>query len=174
MLPAQKLRPVNANEYRVRVKTEVYLPWIETILIEGFNIGMTGAAMYKTLSTFLKVAIITLPALQALSVKADNGPQPRAPVESGINTLPPVGKGLDMVKPYHTQAPEPAQVRPGLRGDESRARVQAPLSRELVPPSYRYGSPGYMPDGRGGRGYDFGYPGYRDQGGGGYPHNRGW
>jgi len=130
--------------------------------------------MNKTLSTYLAVAIITAPTLLSYSVKADTAQQPTAPVKSGINTLPPVGKGLNMVKPYQTQAPVPAQTGPGLRSNDSRGQVQAPLSREIVPPSYRYGSPGYMPDGRGGRGYDFGYPGYRDQGGGGYPHNRGW
>ena len=130
--------------------------------------------MHRTRSGFLTAVIIAVAILQALSVKADDGQQPTAPVKSGINTLPQVGKGLDMVKPYQTKAPAPVKTRPDLRGDVNRGQVKAPLSREIVPPGYRYGSPGYMPDGRGGRGYGFGYPGYRDQGGGGYPHTRGW
>ncbi len=77
-----------------------------------------------------------------------------------------------MVRPYREQAPAPVRAdQPGYR-QVPRDRVNTPYSREIVPPGYRYGSPGYGPDGRGGRGYDFGYPGYRTGGGGGYPHQR--
>jgi hypothetical protein len=77
-----------------------------------------------------------------------------------------------MVKPYYETEHLPDAVRPATRSVYPGGKVNETMSREIVPPSYRYGTPGYMPDGRGGRGYDFGYPGYRDQGGGGYPHAR--
>ena len=89
-----------------------------------------------------------------------------------MTALPPTGKGLELVKPH--QAKRAAPQRPVLDRPTGvvRDRVNTPYSREIVTPGYRYGSPGYMPDGRGGRGYDFGYPGFRDTGGGGYPHHR--
>ena len=130
--------------------------------------------MYKTLSTFLTLAIFAISSLQSLLAETDSTQQSTAAVKAEIDTLPPVGKGLDMVKPYQTEVTVPLRGGPDQRGAHSINQLQTPLSREIVPPSYRYGSPGYMPDGRGGRGYDFGYPGYRDQGGGGYPHHRGW
>ncbi len=89
-----------------------------------------------------------------------------------FDALPPVGNGHDMVKPYNRDMPEPVRDGAETRRTEPSHPVPKPLSREIVPPSYRYGTPGYLPDGRGGRGYDFGYPGYREQGGGGYPHQR--
>jgi len=128
--------------------------------------------MYKTLSVFLALAIFAISSLQALLAETGSGQQSTAPVKAEMGTLPPVGKGLDMVKPYQAEVPVPVRGGPDQRGAYSRDHVRTPLSREIVPPSYRYGSPGYMPDGRGGRGYDFGYPGYREQGGGGYPHHR--
>ena|GEM_PF-3560213 len=77
-----------------------------------------------------------------------------------------------MVRPYREKAPAPSHADTVGRSQVPRERVNTPYSREIVPPGYRYGSPGYGPDGRGGRGYDFGYPGYRAGGGGGYPHQR--
>jgi len=130
--------------------------------------------MDKTRSVCLTLAIFVLSSLQALSAATDPGQQSAAAVKAEIDTLPAVGKGLDMVKPYQSRVPVPVRGSPDHRGGHSRDPVQTPLSREIVAPSYRYGSPGYQPDGRGGRGYDYGYPGYRDQGGGGYPHHRGW
>lgn len=128
--------------------------------------------MYKTLSVILTLAIFAIPPLQALSAGVDTGQRSSTPVKAEIDTLPPVGKGHDMVKPYQKGVPVPDWKVPYNRGDVFRDHAPAPLSRETVTPSYRYGMPGYMPDGRGGRGYDFGYPGYRSQGGGGYPHHR--
>ena len=128
--------------------------------------------MYKTLSVFLTLAIFAIPPLQALSAGAGTGQRSTTPVKAEIDTLPPVGKGHDMVKPYQMNVPESGVKGPDYRGGVSRDHAPVPLSRETVTPSYRYGSPGYMPDGRGGRGYDYGYPGYRNQGGGGYPHHR--
>jgi len=133
--------------------------------------------MYKTRSAFLTLAIFAISTLQALSGVADTGQQSSAPAKAMIDTLPPVGKGQNMVLPYQNEAyqkavPGPVRAGPDHIDGYSRDQVRTPLSREIVPPSYRYGSPGYMPDGRGGRGYDYGYPGYRDQGGGGYPHHR--
>ena len=128
--------------------------------------------MYKRLSVFLTYAILAITPLQALSAGTGTGQRPTTPVKAEIDTLPPVGKGHDMVKPYHKDVPVPGRNGPDYRGDVSRDYVPVPLSRETVTPGYRYGTPGYMPDGRGGRGYDYGYPGYRNQGGGGYPHHR--
>jgi hypothetical protein len=130
--------------------------------------------MYKTLSAFLTLALFALSSLQALSAEVDTAQRSTTPVKAEIDTLPPVGKGHDMVKPYQQKVSVPARGGQDSRGEVSRDRVNTPYSREIVPPSYRYGTPGYMPDGRGGRGYDFGYPGYREQGGGGYPHQRGF
>ena len=129
--------------------------------------------MFKTLFVCLALAVITLPVLPALAVEVDSGLKPAAPAKAGIDSLPPVGTGHDMVKPYQQSVPIPVTTSPDNRGVSSGDRVRTPYSREIVPRSYRYGTPGYKPDGRGGRGYDFGYPGYREQGGGGYPHHRG-
>lgn len=129
--------------------------------------------MFKTLSVFLTLAIFALSTLQVLSAEVSAAERSTVPVKAEIETLPAVGKGHDMVKPYQNKAPVPVRGQDN-RGDVSRNRVNTPYSREIVLPGYRYGTPGYMPDGRGGRGYDFGYPGYRDQGGGGYPHHRGF
>ena len=128
--------------------------------------------MYKTLSVILTSAIFAIYSQQALSAGADTGQRSTTPVKAEIDTLPPVGKGHDMVKPYQMGVHMPGRKDPDYRGGVSRDHAPIPLSRETVTPSYRYGTPGYMPDGRGGRGYDYGYPGYRDQGGGGYPHHR--
>ena len=128
--------------------------------------------MHKARTTILLTVIFTLSSLPALSSESDSALRPAAPAKAGINTLPPVGTGLEMVKPYQKKAPVPRADVQRNPGNIARDRVNTPYSREIVPPSYRYGSPGYQPDGRGGRGYDFGYPGYRDMGGGGYPHHR--
>jgi hypothetical protein len=128
--------------------------------------------MYKRLSAFLILVIFAIAPLQALSAGAGAGQRSTTQVKAEIDTLPPVGKGHDMVKPYQMDVPVPDWIGPDNRGGVSRDHAPTPLSRETVTPSYRYGTPGYMPDGRGGRGYDYGYPGYRNQGGGGYPHHR--
>lgn len=130
--------------------------------------------MHKTLYTFLMSAFLVMAPPQALSVEAGTGQPSTAPVKAEIDTLPPVGKGLDMVKPYKKVDAVPRGKTQSSRSNVTRDRVNTPYSREIVPPGYRYGTPGYIPDGRGGRGYDYGYPGYRDQGGGGYPHQRGF
>ena len=123
-------------------------------------------------SVYLVVVTFATVFTMGFSVQAGNGEQPPAPAKAEIDALPKAGKGHEMVRPYQQPTTEPVQVMPEQRGNSSRSSVPTPLSREIVPPSYRYGSPGYQPDGWGGRGYDFGYPGYRDGGGGGYPHHR--
>lgn len=128
--------------------------------------------MQRALYTFLIPAVFALLPSQAIST--DAGQRSSAPVKAEIDTLPPVGKGQDMVKPYKQVETVPRDETQNSRNKVIRDRVNTPYSREIVPPGYRYGTPGYMPDGRGGRGYDYGYPGYRDQGGGGYPHQRGF
>lgn len=128
--------------------------------------------MHLTTSAFLTLVIFTILSLQTVSAETDSGKQSAAPVEATIDTLPPTGKGQGMVKPYQPTVPEPVWVGPDDRGGTSRNIGSKPLSQEIVTPGYPYGRTGYMPDGRGGRGYDFGYPGYRDTGGGGYPHGR--
>ena len=110
-------------------------------------------------------------ALAVFTVDAGSGQGSTVPAAE-FDALPPVGKGQHMVKPNETAVPEHGRDARDARSIDSRHPVPKPLSREIVPPSYRYGTPGYLPDGRGGRGYDFGYPGYREQGGGGYPHQR--
>lgn len=130
--------------------------------------------MYRNLYTYSIAVIFALSPSVALASEAGAGQQTSAPVKAEIDTLPPLGKGLDMVKPYQKTEAVPRREMHNNRGSVVRERVNTPYSREIVPPGYRYGSPGYIPDGRGGRGYDFGYPGYRDQGGGGYPHRRGF
>ena len=127
--------------------------------------------MNRIRAALLLTMVSALP-LQAISAEAESSQRPTAPASPEINALPPVGKGLNMVKPYEPEMPEPDRVWNGKRGSRPGYQVPVPLSRETVPPAYRYGSPGYTPDGRGGRGYDYGYPGYRDSGGGGYPHHR--
>ena len=127
--------------------------------------------MRKTESTLLLFVMTVVSPLTVIADEADTAGQASAPVAE-INALPPVGAGLEMVKPYQQREAGPRRIVQEPRGSVPRDRVNTPYSREVVPPSYRYGSPGYLPDGRGGRGYDFGYPGYRDQGGGGYPHHR--
>ena len=77
-----------------------------------------------------------------------------------------------MVKPYQPGVAVPDRNITIRVDRDEKKNMRLPLSRETVPSSYRYGTPGYLPDARGGRGYDFGYPGYRSQGGGGYPHRR--
>lgn len=123
----------------------------------------------------MKYALV-IPIVATLSatvvVSADAARQAPAPVKAEVTALPPTGKGLEMVKPYRGEPPALKRPVQDRSTGVVRDRVNTPYSREIVTPGYRYGSPGYMPDGRGGRGYDFAYPGYRDTGGGGYPHRR--
>ena len=123
----------------------------------------------------MKYALV-IPLLATLSatavVYADAARQAPSPAKAEVTALPPTGKGLEMVKPYRSEPPVPQRPVQDRSTGVARDRVNTPYSREIVTPAYRYGSPGYRPDGRGGRGYDFGYPGYRDTGGGGYPHHR--
>jgi hypothetical protein len=122
------------------------------------------------LAASLFAVILALP-MPGAAAETDSPPDSTTPAAQ-IDALPPVGKGNDMVRPYREMAPVPSRTDLVGRGQVPRDRVNTPYSREIVPPGYRYGTPGYGPDGRGGRGYDFGYPGYRPGGGGGYPHQR--
>ena len=127
--------------------------------------------MNKIRTASLVLTCSVAAALGAFSADAGNDPRSTPPAKAQIDALPPVGTGHDMVKPYKQDMPAPIRDRTDERGVNTTRPAPKPLSREIVPPTYRYGTPGYTPDGRGGRGYDFGYPGYREQGGG-YPHQR--
>ncbi len=125
------------------------------------------------LTPHIIAAILALSLPQAVPAEADSARASVPLTGSSIDSLPPVGnKGIELVKPYPDVAPAPSRSDQQGRSPVLNDRVNTPYSREIVPPAYRYGTPGYMPDGRGGRGYDFGYPGYRPWGGGGYPHQR--
>ena len=128
--------------------------------------------MNKTRTALLVLPCFVAAALAGFSADARNGPGSAAPAKAQIDALPPVGTGQGVVQPYKKDVPAPGRYRIDERGVTTTRPAPRPLSREIVPPAYRYGTPGYTPDGRGGRGYDFGYPGYREQGGGGYPHQR--
>ncbi|UCB55702.1 MAG: hypothetical protein JSW45_04015 [Thiotrichales bacterium] len=120
----------------------------------------------------MTLVIFATPSLQVAFAETDPAQSSTVPPMPQIDTLPPVGKAQEMGRVYQDQAPAPVYPEQLKRSTVPRDRVNTPYSREIVPPGYRYGSPGYMPDGRGGRGYDYGLPGYRVQGGGGYPHQR--
>ena len=128
--------------------------------------------VYRRCSSALLMASLGLFVVSGVLADTPAAQPAGNPGKAEINALPPVGAGPQMVKPYTRQQPIPSDEGPDKSGAYQKGTLNRPLSREIVPPGYRYGSPGYMPDGRGGRGYDFGYPGYRDRGGGGYPHTR--
>ena len=124
------------------------------------------------LTPYIIAATLVFSLPQAAPAGTDSARASAPPAGRSVDSLPPVGKEIELLKPYPDIAPAPSRSDQQLRSPVSNDRVNTPYSREVVPPAYRYGTPGYMPDGRGGRGYDFGYPGYRPWGGGGYPHQR--